>query len=78
MKRRVAESRRAPAAKKRPWCPTCGYTRFVAGPTVISKHGKPYSSVIDCPDCKEKPPVRLEPGQLPLDVQQRAAGERDE
>lgn len=68
-----AKTRKKP--KKRPWCPTCGYTRFVPGPPVI-RDGRQYSSVVDCPDCKEKPPVRLERGQLPLDAQQRASGER--
>ena len=62
-------------AKKKPWCPTCGYTRFVPGPTVI-RDGRQYSAVVKCPDCKEKPPVRLERGQLPLDHQERAAGDK--
>lgn len=75
-RRRSSKTKRA--AESRPWCPTCGYTRRVPGPPVTREDGRVYSTVTDCPDCRIAPPVKLAPGQLPLDAQQRAAGERGE
>jgi hypothetical protein len=74
MRKRREKPPSAPV-KRRPWCPTCGYTRYVPGPPVV-RNDITYTSALPCPDCKEKPPVKLEPGQLPLDAQQRAAGEK--
>ena len=76
-RRRRFSSKPAAPVKQRPWCPTCGYTRYVDGPPVV-RNGHTYKSWLPCPDCLEKPPVKLAPGQLPLDAQQRAAGEKRE
>lgn len=65
------------AAARRPYCPTCKGTTYVPGPAVV-RNGITYSTQARCEDCKVKPPMKLERGQLPLDAQQRAAGEKGE